>query len=139
MLCHSMCDLFIFLLLYLMYANFLQFVHNAQPQLYNTTFRNNPSTNLTYGVSKHNLFQLRRISSTSVEAIYPEKRIVLLMKFHPKWNILSFKIQIPRSLCNDPNTTISGHLGNCDGNMENDYVPNSHGETPIILSLLKPT
>ena len=129
-----MCVLFIFLMLYL-YATCLQFVHNGQPQVYNTTARNNPSTNLTYGVSKLNLFQLRKISSTSIEAIYSTKQIVLLMQFYP-WSggILSFEIQIPRSLCNDPNTTISGHLGNCDGNAKNDYVPNSHGETLIICN-----
>ena len=117
----------------------LQFVHNGQPQVYNTTDWDNP-TELTFnddGVCKQDLFQLRRRSSTSIEAIYSTKRIVLLMNFHAfpwPWpgGILSFDIQIPRSLCNDSNTTISGHLGNCDGMQGNDYVPNYHGETLIV-------
>ena len=69
--------------------------------------------------------------------IYLEKRIVLSMTFHPNaWNgagILSFIIQIPEFLCNDPDITISAHLGNCDGNKENDPILNpSDGETPTI-------
>ena len=110
----------------------MQFVHNGQPQVYITTDRNNPTV-LKFDddrVSKQDLFLLRRISNTLIEAIYSRKRIVLSMKFHPAWNILSFEIQIPRSLCDDPRTTISGHLGNCDGIKENDDVPNSHGEAP---------
>ena len=113
-------------------VQFLQFVHNGEPQVYITTDQNNP-TNLTFnndGVSKQDLFQLRRISSTTIEAIYSTKQIVLSMHFYPWWGgILSFGIQIPQSLCNDSNTTISGHLGNCDQRKENDYVPNSNGET----------
>ena len=100
--------------------------------MYITTDRNNP-TILTFDddrVSKQDLFLLRWNSSTTIEAIYSRKRIVLSMEFHPIWNVLSFKIQIPRSLCDDPQTTISGHLGNCDGIKENDDVPNFHGETP---------
>ena len=100
--------------------------------MYNTTNQNNP-TELTFndGVSKQGLFQLRRISSTTIEAIYSTKRIVLSMQFFSRWRsgIVFFDIQIPRSLCNDSQTTISGHLGNCDGMQGNDHVPNSHGET----------
>ena len=58
------------------------------------------------------------------------------MTFHPNaWNgagILSFIIQIPKFLCNDPDITISGHLGNCDGNKENDPILPPDGETPTI-------
>ena len=118
----------------------MQFVHNRQPQVYITTDQNNP-TNLTFddnGVSKHDLFQLRRRSSTSIEAIYSTKQIVLSMEFY-QWagGILAFEIQIPQSLCNDSNTTISGHLGNCDRMQENDHVPNSNGETLIVYNCTK--
>ena len=119
----------------------MQFVHNGQPQVYITTDQNNP-TPLTFndGVSKQDLFQLRRISSTTIEAIYSTKQIVLSMHFYPWWGgILSFGIQIPQSLCNDSNTTISGHLGNCDQRKENDYVPNSNGETLQSLQLYQYT
>ena len=107
--------------------------------MYITTDRNNP-TNLTFnedGVNIQNLFQLRRTSSKSIEAIYQEKRIVLSMIFYPNaWEgagILSFEIQIPRSLCNNSDITISGHLGNCDGNSSNDAIPpESPGETSSL-------
>ena len=107
--------------------------------MYITTDRNNP-TILTFnddGVSKQDLFQLRRISSTSIEAIYSTKQIVLSIGFVYPWSngILAFGIQIPQSLCGDSNTTISGHLGNCDGMRENDYVPNYHGEILIVLHM----
>ena len=122
----------------------MQFVHNGQqPQVYNTNNQNNP-TELTFNDNGRNIcnpspcrliFQFRRTSTTSIEAIYAEKQIVLLMKFHPgSGGILSFVIQIPRSLCNDPNTRISGHLGNCDGNKDNDHVPDFHGEIPIVCN-----
>ena len=103
--------------------------------MYCTTDKDNP-TILTFNddeVCKQGLFQLRKISSTTIEAIYSTKHIMLSMEFHPRRKILSFKIQIPRSLCNDSQTIIKGHLGNCDGIRENDCVPDSHGETPIIL------
>ena len=37
------------------------------------------------------------------------------------------EIQIPQSLCQNPNISIHGHLGNCDGIIENDLRPDSAG------------
>ena len=119
---------------------FLQYVHNGVANVYNTINQNNP-TKLAFNENgvriRGYLFQLKRTSDTSIEAIYLEEQIVLSMTFHPNaWNgagILSFKMQIPKILCNDPSITISGHLGSCDGIKENDRIPPSDGETPTII------
>ena len=107
-----------------------QFARDNQFQVYNTTNRNKPQ-NVTFdnnGIYKGDLFQLKMISSKSMEAIYFAKRIVIKMGLvytkSRNYEVVNFDIQIPKYLCQNSSTSISGHLGNCDGNADNDMLLN---------------
>ena len=64
---------------------------------------------------KGNRFEIRRINSASIEVIDLKLHIVVETKWIGFWNFIEFIVQLPPSICGNSVYEISGHLGNCDG------------------------
>ena len=88
----------------------IQFVHNDQLRLIQTA----GDGAVREIVSLETSNAIVSISSNSLDAFVKKSNIALTATW--RGNYMNWEIHVPRSLC----LSSVGHLGNCDGNLEND-------------------